>query len=81
MEKDEFDEMIKSLDKASGSLEETVELLDKASNSLDEANDSFEELIQTHIDFYKEIYHRVLIFFIYLMILAFISLFAMMSIY
>ena len=77
MEKDEFDKAIESLDKVSDSLKETVELLD-------EASDSFEELIdtyQTHIDFYKEIYHRVLIFFIYLMILGIVSLIAMMSIY
>ena len=81
MEKDEFDKAIESLDKVSDSLKKTIELLEEANKSLDEASDSFEELIQTHIDFYKEIYRRVLIFFIYLMLLGIVSLFAMMSIY
>lgn len=70
MEKDEFDKAIESLD--------------EASKSLEEANKSLGELIDTHqahIDFYKEIYRRVLIFFIYLMILGIVSLFAMMFIY
>ena len=77
MEKDKFDKAIESLNKVSDLLEKTVE-------SLNEADKSFEELIdtyQTHIDFYKEIYHRVLIFFIYLMVLGVVSLIAMMSIY
>jgi len=81
MEKDEFDKAIESLDKVSDSLKKTVELLDEASNSLDEASDSLEELIQTHIDFYKEIYRRVLMFFIYLIVLGIVSIIAMMSIY
>lgn len=85
---DSLEKMVESLNEASDSLGEVsdslgkmIESLDEASKLLDEVNDSLEELIQTHIDFYKEICHRVLIFFIYLMILAFISLFAMMSIY
>ena len=70
MEKDEFDKAIESLDEASKSLEE-------ANKSLEELTDTD----QTHIDFYKEIYRRVLIFFIYLMILGIVSIIAMMSIY
>lgn len=91
MEKDEFDEMIESLDKASDSLDETVELLEEASNSLDEAIKSVEKckeslqkltnIYQTYIDSNRRFRYRVLIFFILSIIIIFTSLFKLMSIY